>query len=56
VLVENARIVLNEHMGLSKAECLILRDIWAKMRDRRNARHRSRAAGTTVTPPLDDGR
>lgn len=38
VLEENARLVLREHMGLSKADCFMLRDIWVKMRDRRMAR------------------
>jgi adenine-specific DNA methylase len=41
VLKENARIVLMSHMGLSAADCGILRDIWTKMRDRRMARRRS---------------
>lgn len=41
VLEENARIVLMSHMGLSAADCGILRDIWTKMRDRRMARRRS---------------
>ena len=45
VLEENARIVLMGHMGLSKADCHMLRDIWMKMRDRRMARsRRGRAA------------
>lgn len=44
VLEENARIVLREHMGLSEGDCLILHDIWAKMRDRRNVRKRSRTS------------
>jgi adenine-specific DNA-methyltransferase len=38
VLEDNARIVLMGHMGLSRADCLLLRDIWVKMRDRRKAR------------------
>lgn len=42
VLEENARIVLMGHMGLSKSDCHVLRDIWVKMRDRRNARRRGR--------------
>jgi adenine-specific DNA methylase len=46
VLEENARIVLMGHMGLPKADCFLLRDIWTKMRDRRMARRRRR---TTVT-------
>lgn len=44
VLEENARIVLRGHMGLSENDCLILRDIWVKMRDRRNGRKRGRAS------------
>ncbi|ANT54262.1 Eco57I restriction-modification methylase domain-containing protein [Mesorhizobium amorphae] len=40
VLEENARIVLMGHMGLSSADCVILRDIWTKMRDRRMGRRR----------------
>ncbi|MDE1716483.1 N-6 DNA methylase [Chromobacterium amazonense] len=47
VLEENARIVLRGHMGLSAQDCLILRDIWVKMRDRRNARKRSRSSKST---------
>ena len=41
VLEANARIVLRSHMGLSAADCGMLRDIWTKMRDRRMARRRS---------------
>jgi adenine-specific DNA-methyltransferase len=48
VLEENARIVLQGHMGLSEQDCHILRDIWVKMRDRRNARKRGR-----VSKPAD---
>jgi adenine-specific DNA methylase len=40
VLEENARIVLMGHMGLSRSDCNLLRDIWIKMRDRRLARRR----------------
>lgn len=40
VLEENARIVLMEHMGLSQADCVLLRTIWTKMRDRRMARRK----------------
>jgi len=39
-LEENARIVLMGHMGLSRKDCNLLRDIWFKMRDRRLARRR----------------
>ena len=42
VLEENARIVLMGHMGLSQSDCSVLRDIWMKMRNRRNARRRGR--------------
>lgn len=47
VLEENARIVLQGHMGLSAQECLMLQGIWEKMRDRRNARKRRRSSRTT---------
>lgn len=40
VLEENAKLVLMEHMGLSHSDCLLLRGIWEKMRDRRMARRR----------------
>lgn len=40
VLEENARLVLMEHMGLSRSECDLLRGIWEKMRDRRMARRK----------------
>ncbi|AXV18550.1 SAM-dependent methyltransferase (plasmid) [Neorhizobium sp. SOG26] len=40
VLEENARIILRDHMGLSNAECLLLKSVWTKMRDRRNSRRR----------------
>ena len=43
VLEETARIVLMGHMGLSQADCQLLRNIWMKMRDRRMARRRSGA-------------
>lgn len=48
VLEENARIVLMGHMGLSQKDCHLLRDIWAKMRDRRMARRRGRATATDI--------
>lgn len=47
-LEENAHAVLERHMGLSKSDCLLLRDIWVKMRDRRLAR--SRTARMTAIP------
>jgi len=40
VLAENSRLVLMDAMGLSRAECTLLRNIWIKMRDRRLARSR----------------
>jgi adenine-specific DNA-methyltransferase len=49
VLEENARIVLMRHMGLSQADCQLLRDIWAKMRDRRMARRRRGNHESAVT-------
>ena len=50
VLEENARIVLMGHMGLSQADCFVLRDIWMKMRNRRNARRRGRPTGKADGP------
>jgi adenine-specific DNA methylase len=44
VLEENARIVLIEHMGLSAAECALLKGVWMKMRNRRNSRRRGAKA------------
>lgn len=44
VLEENARIVLIEHMGLSSAECALLKGVWTKMRNRRNSRRRGAKA------------
>jgi len=49
VLEENARIVLMGHMGLSQTDCHLLRDIWAKMRDRRMARRRRGKRESAVT-------
>lgn len=43
VLEENARIVLMGHMGLSAAECALLKGVWTKMRDRRMSRRRGGA-------------
>jgi adenine-specific DNA-methyltransferase len=48
VLEENARIVLEGHMGLSVSDSTILREIWVKMRDRRMARRRG--SRSIVTP------
>ena len=48
VLEENARIVLMGHMGLSQADCYLLRDIWTKMRDRRMARRRKRPTAVDI--------
>jgi adenine-specific DNA-methyltransferase len=50
VLEENGRIVLMEHMGLSKSECSVLRGIWTKMRNRRNARKRGRSSSRAKCP------
>lgn len=41
VLEENNRRVLQQQMGLSKEECMMLRSIWEKMRNRRLARRRA---------------
>ncbi|WP_083203789.1 Eco57I restriction-modification methylase domain-containing protein [Ensifer adhaerens] len=40
VLEENARVILREHMGLSAADCALLKGVWTMMRDRRNSRRR----------------
>jgi adenine-specific DNA-methyltransferase len=40
VLEENAKIILREHMGLSTADCDLLKSVWTQMRDRRNSRRR----------------
>lgn len=40
VLEENAKIILRGHMGLSAAECDLLKSVWTQMRDRRNSRRR----------------
>jgi adenine-specific DNA-methyltransferase len=40
VLEENSRRILIQGMGLSKAECAMLRGIWEKMRNRRLGRRR----------------
>jgi adenine-specific DNA-methyltransferase len=49
VLEENARIVLMGHMGLSRNDCHMLKDIWVRMRDRRMARRRSRPPAAMAT-------
>lgn len=43
LLDENSRAVLVDGLGLSEAECLMLRNIWAKMRTRRGSRRRRSA-------------
>jgi adenine-specific DNA methylase len=48
VLVENARLVLMGAMGLSRMDCILLRNIWTKMRDRRLARRRRGRTSTGV--------
>lgn len=40
VLDTNDRVVLHESLGLSRAECTLLKGIWTRMRDRRSARKR----------------
>jgi adenine-specific DNA-methyltransferase len=47
VLEENARVILRGNIGLSQAECLLLRGIWTKMRDRRMARSKASRRGLT---------
>lgn len=46
VLEENARIILREHMGLSEADCTLLKSVWTKMRNRRNSRRRGARKAT----------
>lgn len=41
VLEENARMILRAQMGLTIAECNLLKNIWTQMRNRRNSRQRS---------------
>lgn len=41
VLDANDRLILRETMGLSLSDCLMLRGIWEKMRDRRRSRRRN---------------
>jgi hypothetical protein len=41
VLTENDRVVLQGSLGLSAAQCALLKRVWTKMRDRRAARRRS---------------
>ena len=38
VLEENAKIILRGHMGLTSAECDLLKSVWTQMRNRRNSR------------------
>ena len=46
LIFENSRQILVELLGMSIKECLALREIWLKLRNRRNARRRrSRPAG-----------
>lgn len=40
VLEHNDRVVLQESLGLTKADCARLKRVWAKMRDRRMSRRR----------------
>ena len=47
VLEDNARIVLMGHMGLSAADCILLKGIWTKMRDRRMSRRRGTIKAAT---------
>ncbi len=46
VLEHNDRAVLQGSVGLSRAECRMLRDIWGRMRDRRLARRRRPRTGS----------
>ena len=42
LLRENSRLILVDGLGMSESECQTLRDIWLKLRNRRNARRRRR--------------
>ena len=42
LLAENSERILINGVGLARRDCLMLRNIWKKMRDRRNARRRRR--------------
>ena len=42
VLEENARLVLRNHIGLTIAECTLLKSVWMKMRNRRNSRQKQK--------------
>jgi adenine-specific DNA methylase len=44
VLKENDRMILKERLGLTEAECRLLRGIWDKMRARRRTRGRKKEA------------
>jgi adenine-specific DNA methylase len=45
VLTENDRLILMDQIGLSRKDCIMLRAIWQKMRDRRLARRRRLRTG-----------
>ena len=40
LLMENDRLVLRGALGLSEAECVVLREAWSRMKDRRTGRRR----------------
>ena len=40
---ENSRLILVDGLGMSEKHCQVLRDIWLKLRNRRNARRRRRS-------------
>lgn len=48
VLDANDELILQRHMGLSKADCRLLKGIWEKMRDRRIARRKRPRSETQV--------
>jgi len=50
VLGENDALLLRGEMGLSAAECAMLRDVWVKMRDRRLARRRRGPRASKAAP------
>jgi hypothetical protein len=48
VLEEHSRLLLQQHLGLSASDCVLLQGIWVRMRDRRMARRRSPRAAPNV--------
>ena len=43
LIKENSRLILVDGLGMSQMECRMLREIWLKLRNRRNGRRRRRS-------------